>query len=205
LFEILVLGIIVLSALLIGAKAYPLPSFVSRVLPFLDWAITLFFLAEITEELWGDIAISMLTLFRVMTFEDWIDVMYESMAVYPLSLPCKSCARKLRPWMRCCGSACPQPDRRLPARKGLDVEAEVDDVAVLHYVILAFQAPAPGVLGTLFAIVGDEIVVADDLSADEAFLEVGVNHRRRFRGCGADFDCPGTHFLYASCEVGLQV
>ena len=27
----------------------------------------------------------MLTLFRVMTFEDWTDVMYESMAVYPLS------------------------------------------------------------------------------------------------------------------------
>lgn len=35
--------------------------------------------------LWGDIAISMLTLFRVMTFEDWTDVMYETMAVYPLS------------------------------------------------------------------------------------------------------------------------
>ena len=43
------------------------------------------FFAEINEELWGDIAISMLTLFRVMTFEDWTDVMYETMAVYPLS------------------------------------------------------------------------------------------------------------------------
>jgi voltage-gated sodium channel len=27
----------------------------------------------------------MLTLFRVMTFEDWTDVMYETMTVYPLS------------------------------------------------------------------------------------------------------------------------
>ena len=27
----------------------------------------------------------MLTLFRVMTFEDWTDVMYETMAVYPFS------------------------------------------------------------------------------------------------------------------------
>lgn len=35
--------------------------------------------------LWGDITISMLTLFRVITFEDWTDVMYETMAVYPLS------------------------------------------------------------------------------------------------------------------------
>ena len=35
--------------------------------------------------LWGDIAVSMLTLFRVVTFEDWTDVMYETMEVYPLS------------------------------------------------------------------------------------------------------------------------
>ena len=44
---------------------------------------TLFY--DINKELWGDIAISLLTLFRVMTFEDWTDVMYETMAVYPLS------------------------------------------------------------------------------------------------------------------------
>ncbi len=35
--------------------------------------------------LWGDISKSMLTLFRVMTFEDWTDVMYEVMELYPLS------------------------------------------------------------------------------------------------------------------------
>lgn len=40
---------------------------------------------QINPVLWGDITISMLTLFRVMTFEDWTDVMYETMAVYPLS------------------------------------------------------------------------------------------------------------------------
>lgn len=43
------------------------------------------FFAAINPELWDDIAISMLTLFRVMTFEDWTDVMYETMEVYPLS------------------------------------------------------------------------------------------------------------------------
>lgn len=40
---------------------------------------------HINQQLWGDITISLLTLFRVMTFEDWTDVMYETMAVYPLS------------------------------------------------------------------------------------------------------------------------
>ena len=41
--------------------------------------------AQINDDLWGDITISMLTLFRIMTFEDWTDVMYETMEVYPLS------------------------------------------------------------------------------------------------------------------------
>ena len=41
--------------------------------------------ASINTVLWGDISIAMLTLFRVMTFEDWTDVMYETMEVYPLS------------------------------------------------------------------------------------------------------------------------
>ncbi len=44
-----------------------------------------FFFEQINPVLWGDIAIAMLTLFRVATFEDWTDVMYETMEVYPLS------------------------------------------------------------------------------------------------------------------------
>jgi len=43
------------------------------------------FFAAINPDLWGDIAVSLLTLFRVMTFEDWTDVMYETMAVYKMS------------------------------------------------------------------------------------------------------------------------
>jgi voltage-gated sodium channel len=43
------------------------------------------FFAKVNPDLWGNIAISMLTLFRVMTFEDWTDVMYETMVVYPWS------------------------------------------------------------------------------------------------------------------------
>jgi voltage-gated sodium channel len=48
-------------------------------------AIGSLFFSEINETLWGDVSISMLTLFRVATFEDWTDVMYETMAVHPLS------------------------------------------------------------------------------------------------------------------------
>ncbi|QKI89697.1 ion transporter [Thiomicrorhabdus xiamenensis] len=41
--------------------------------------------SQINPNLWGDLGISLLTLFRVATFEDWTDVMYETMAVYSLS------------------------------------------------------------------------------------------------------------------------
>lgn len=182
-FELFVITIIVLSALLIGAKTYPIPDYALGALKVMDWLITAIFLFEIVvrfvadedkkrffskgwnifdslivvvslipvedselaligrlirifrvmrmisfvpelrmllnsllralpqlgyvvllmfiifyiyaaigssffhginSELWGDISISMLTLFRVMTFEDWTDVMYEVMNVYSL-------------------------------------------------------------------------------------------------------------------------
>jgi voltage-gated sodium channel len=48
-------------------------------------AIGSIFFEDINPVLWGNISISMLTLFRIMTFEGWADIMYESMTVYPLS------------------------------------------------------------------------------------------------------------------------
>ncbi|PID42034.1 MAG: ion transporter [Proteobacteria bacterium] len=48
-------------------------------------AVGSFMFEQINPGLWGNIAISMLTLFRVMTFEDWTDIQYETMEVYPMS------------------------------------------------------------------------------------------------------------------------
>ena len=59
---------------------------------------------------------------------------------------------------------------------GSDVEAEMQDVAFLHPVFLAFQPQAAGVAGPGFAPVPDEIVVADGFGPDEALLEIGVDH-----------------------------
>ena len=42
-----------------------------------------FFFVDLPSGLWKDFLVSMLTLFRVLTFEDWTDVMYEAMEVYP--------------------------------------------------------------------------------------------------------------------------
>jgi voltage-gated sodium channel len=44
-----------------------------------------FIFADMPSGLWDNFLIAMLTLFRVFTFEDWTDVMYETMEVYPWS------------------------------------------------------------------------------------------------------------------------
>ena len=43
------------------------------------------FFGSLESGLWENFSISMLTLFRIFTFEDWTDVMYEAMEVYPLA------------------------------------------------------------------------------------------------------------------------
>lgn len=70
------------------AKSIPRIGYVTLlmfIIFYIYGAIGSFFYEKINPVLWGDISISMLTLFRVATFEDWTDVMYETMAVYPFS------------------------------------------------------------------------------------------------------------------------
>ena len=75
-----------------------LVSSIFRVLPKMGYILILLFIffyiyatigatffSEINPDLWGNVALSMLTLFRVLTLEAWTDVMYEAMDVYPIS------------------------------------------------------------------------------------------------------------------------
>lgn len=69
-------------------KAMPRMGYVSLLMFILFYiyaASGSIFFAHINQELWGDIAIAMLTLFRVATLEDWTDIMYETMEYYPIS------------------------------------------------------------------------------------------------------------------------
>nr|WP_172838774.1 ion transporter [Solemya velesiana gill symbiont] len=69
-------------------KAIPRMGYVSLLMFIIFYiyaAMGSMFFNEINPELWDNISIAMLTLFRVATFEDWTDVMYETMSVYPLS------------------------------------------------------------------------------------------------------------------------
>lgn len=76
---------VLISALL---KAIPKMGYIALLMFIIFYifaAVGSIFFENINPVLWGDIAIAMLTLFRVATFEDWTDVMYETMEVYPFS------------------------------------------------------------------------------------------------------------------------
>ena len=76
---------VLLSAFL---KAIPRMGYVSLLMFIIFYiyaAAGSIFFHNINEVLWGNVSIAMLTLFRVATFEDWTDVMYETMEVYPYS------------------------------------------------------------------------------------------------------------------------
>lgn len=69
-------------------KAIPQMGYIALlmfVIFYIYAAIGSMLFAHINSFLWGDVSISMLTLFRIATFEDWTDVMYETMEVYNLS------------------------------------------------------------------------------------------------------------------------
>ena len=69
-------------------KALPRMGYIALLMLIIFYiyaAIGSFIFGTINPVLWGNISIAMLTLFRVSTFEDWTDVMYETMDVYPLS------------------------------------------------------------------------------------------------------------------------
>jgi len=76
---------ILLNAFLNAIPRMGYVSLLMFIIFYIYAAVGSMFFSRINPELWNNISVAMLTLFRVATFEDWTDVMYETMAVYPLS------------------------------------------------------------------------------------------------------------------------
>src|ERR1039457_5269194 len=92
----------------------------------------------------------------------------------------------------------------LPTLPALDVETELDYVAIAHHVVLAFDADLARSAGRGHRPRGDEILVGHDFGLDEATLEIGVDHACRLRRRGAHRDRPGSRLLRAGREEGRQ-
>src|SRR2546425_75969 len=79
--------------------------------------------------------------------------------------------------------------------RSLLVEAEVHQVVVLDNVRFCFQAQFAGAFGLRLATSLDEIVEADDLGADEPFLNVSMDHSGGFPRGNAVTNGPSAVFL----------
>ena len=77
-------------------------------------------------------------------------------------------------------------------------------IPVLHHIFLAFHAHFTGFFGFGFAAERHKVVVGNDLGADKAAFEVGVDDAGSLWGSVAFVDGPGADFLDAGGEVGLQ-
>src|SRR5438105_10410127 len=86
-----------------------------------------------------------------------------------------------------------------------DIEAEMNDVAVGDGVFLAFEARLTGLLALRLAAVADEIVVGDDLGADESLLDVAVDLAGGLLRDGAAPDRPGADLVFARGQEAHQV
>ncbi|MDM5147925.1 ion transporter [Candidatus Persebacteraceae bacterium Df01] len=76
---------LLVNALLLAVPRMAYVALMMFVIFYIYGAAGNLFFADVNEYLWGNVGRSMLTLFRVSTFEDWTDVMYETMEIYPLS------------------------------------------------------------------------------------------------------------------------
>src|SRR3954454_22571883 len=92
----------------------------------------------------------------------------------------------------------------VPRTRMSHVKPEMADVAVLEDVIAALEPHAPLLLRPLLAAEAHEVVVGDNLGADEAALEIGVDDACGLRPGGALVHGPGAGLLGTDGEEGEQ-
>ena len=89
--------------------------------------------------------------------------------------------------------------------ESLNIKTEMHDVAILYNIVFALHAHFSSLSAALFRLMLLIISEFDNLSSDEAFLKVAVDHAGRL-GCFPSFlDRPGPHFLFARGEIRNQI
>ena len=98
------------------------------------------------------------------------------------------------------------PDGPAPSRAPLTahIEPEMRDVPVLHHIIATLQSELPGLTRPVLTTQPHIILIAYDLRADEALLEVGVDDACGLRGEAPLAYRPGANLLGAGGKEGLE-
>jgi len=83
-------------------------------------------------------------------------------------------------------------------------EQEVQHIPTFGYIFIAFSAHLARFFRASLALVSEEVVIRDRLRADEAALEVGVDHADCVWRGVAHVDSPGAHFLHACRSADMR-
>src|SRR5689334_557788 len=81
-----------------------------------------------------------------------------------------------------------------------DAEAEVPDVAVTDFIVSPFGPQEPALPCLSHGLGANEIVVGDDLGADEPALQVAVDGACRLWSGSPVADCPGPNLIGSNGE-----
>ena len=76
---------VIIGALFKSAKSIGYVMILMFIIFYIFAVVGTILFESVESGLWRDVGIALLTLFRVMTFEDWTDVMYETMEIHPWS------------------------------------------------------------------------------------------------------------------------
>ncbi|ATG75190.1 cation transporter [Zobellella denitrificans] len=76
---------VLLNALVVAIPRMGYVALLMFIIFYIYAAVGSFVFEGVDDFLWGNISLAMLTLFRIATFEDWTDVMYDTMELYPYS------------------------------------------------------------------------------------------------------------------------
>ncbi len=76
---------VMITALFKSAKSISFVMILMFIIFYIYAIVGTVFFEEAKSGLWNNVGTALLTLFRIMTFEGWTEVMYESMEIYPLS------------------------------------------------------------------------------------------------------------------------
>ena len=86
----------------------------------------------------------------------------------------------------------------------LNIEAEEDDVSVLHPVLFSFQTDLSMFFQCGFGMILHEILIAVDFRPDKSFFKIGMNDSRALRCLHSLAERPGPAFRLTDSEEGSQ-
>src|SRR5678816_898944 len=84
-------------------------------------------------------------------------------------------------------------------------KTKVDNVAVLHQIVLSLEPEFPRFSAFRFAAIDDKLIIGYDFRSNKTALDIAVNLSGGFFGHGSFRDRPSAHFVFTRCEKTQEI